>query len=234
MDLVEESFKRLYPNKEFPYFAKIKYSRKFKDYNANVRLYKNQLELGLSKSWRSINKEIRIGLIQSLLLKIFNDKKNTTNIDIYNIFIKKLHISAPKTKSNPILEESFSRVNEKYFYGLIERPNLCWGSHSTRKLGSYEYQTDTIIISRIFEKEEIELLDYVMYHELLHKKHKFSCKNGRNYHHTKFFKQAENQFENIKKVESKLKLLASKYLKNTSSPIFNLIKHNFSFFNRKL
>lgn len=234
MDIIEQAFKRLYPDKDFPYSAKIRYSGKFKEYNANIRLCNDMLELRLSKSWRHINKEIKIGLVQSLLLKIFKDKKDTTNTDIYNFFIKKLHISAPKTGSHPILEDSFNRVNERYFYGILEQPNLCWGCNSIRKLGSYEYQTDTITISRIFEGEDPELLDYVMYHELLHKKHKFRHKNGRNYHHTRLFRQAEKQFENAGMIESKIKLLTSKHPKNAHSPFFNLIKRNFSFFNRKL
>ncbi len=233
MDLIEESFTRLFPERLFNYSTDIKYSGKFKDYNANIRRNSYKIQLSLSKSWRHINKEIKIGLIQSLLLKIFKEKKNTTNIDIYNYFIKKLHISAPKTESHPILEDSFNRVNEKYFYNIIEQPNLCWGTDSIRKLGSYEYQTDTITISRIFESEP-ELLDYVMYHELLHKKHKFYHKNGRNYHHTKTFKTAEKQFENSARIESKIRVLTSKHQKSTHSPFFNLIKRNFSLFNRKL
>ena len=126
----------------------------------------------MSKKWKTISKEIQIGLIQSLSLKIFKEKKKTTNIELYNIFMKKIHIAAPKIKFDPTLEKSFHKVNEKYFYGLIEKPNLVWGDFSLRKLGSYEYGSDTITISKVLQNQGF-LIDYIMYHELLHKKHKF-------------------------------------------------------------
>ncbi len=209
MGLIKEAFTGLYPNKEFNYNERIKYSGKFNDYNANVKYTKTSLQFNLSKKWKSVSSEIKIGLIQSLLNKVFKTKINTTNIDLYEIFLKRVHYTIEKIHSNPILKESFNRVNEKYFYGLIERPNLKFGKNSFSKLGSYEYGSDTIVISNIF-KNNPELLDYIMYHEVLHKKHKFKNKNGRNYHHTKEFKAKERQFEDLK-IEEKLESFISKY-----------------------
>jgi len=205
MNLAEEASQLLYPEKELEHDVSVKYHNKFKPYNANVKIIGKRLEFNLSKKWKTVSKEIQIGLIQSLLLKIFKNKKNTTNIDLYNIFMKKVHIAAPKTNIDPLLEESFDRVNEKYFYGLIEKPNLVWGNSSIRKLGSYEYGSDTITISRIFEKVDEKIVDYIIYHEALHKKHKFMSKNGRNYHHTTLFKKKEKEFENSEEMERNLR-----------------------------
>jgi predicted metal-dependent hydrolase len=101
------------------------------------------------------------------------------------------------------LEESFNKVNEKYFFGLIEKTNLTW-HNSIRRLGSYEYGTDTVSISKVLETD-MELLDYVMYHEILHKKHKFYSKNGRTHHHTREFRESERKFENSEEMEEKIK-----------------------------
>ena len=120
MDLINESFMRLFPNKEFNYQTQIKYSGKFRPFNSNIRISQNKLTLNLSKSWRTIDSEIKIGLIQELLVKIFKEKKHTKNMDMYNTFIKKLHKFTPKTESDPILENSFHRINSKYFSNLIE------------------------------------------------------------------------------------------------------------------
>ncbi|MCK4521873.1 MAG: SprT-like domain-containing protein [Nanoarchaeota archaeon] len=206
MNIIQQSFKELYPERELGYETKIKYSRKFKPYNANIKLYRNKLTLNLSREWKTISRDIKIGLIQELLLKLFRGKKETYNIKLYNTFIKKLHLIAPKTKSDPELEESFNKINNKYFYGSIEIPNLTWGSNSTTKLGSYEYASDTITISSVLKSRD-DLLDYVMYHELLHKKHQFKSKNGRNYHHTALFRKKEKEFENSGLIEQKLKSL---------------------------
>lgn len=216
MKLAEQAFSELFPEKDLmDYELSVKYHDKFNPYNANVKYRGTKINFNLSKKWRGVNREIQIGLLQELLLKIFKRKKKTTNIDLYNIFMKNVHISIPKNKTHPILEDSFNRVNEKYFYGLIEQPNLVWGNNSVRKLGSYEYGSDTISISKIFH-ENYELLDYIMYHELLHKKHKFNNKNGRNYHHTKKFRDDEKAFENSKEIEAKIKkLIAGKRTKKS-------------------
>jgi hypothetical protein len=95
------------------------------------------------------------------------------------------------------LEASFNRVNEKFFNGMMEKPNLVFASESFRKLGSYTYGTNTINISTIFKglpDSEQKYLDYVVYHELLHKKHTFNVKNGRHQAHTTIFRQDEKKF----------------------------------------
>jgi len=89
-------------------------------------------------------------------------------------------------------------------------PNLEWGNNSKRKLGSYDYHTDTISISKIFLDAEQELLDYLMYHEMLHKKLKFKNKANKSYHHTKEFKEKEKDFEEHKEMERKIKDLIRK------------------------
>ena len=206
MKLAEQAFTELFPEKNLEnYELKIKYTNKFKPYNANVRYIRNSFQFNLSRKWKTVSKEIQIGLIQELMLKVFKEKNRTTNIDLYNSFMKNLHISVPKEINDPVLEESFNRVNEKYFFGLIEKPNLMW-HNSVRRLGSYEYGTDTISISKILNNDE-DLLDYVMYHEVLHKKNKFHNKNGRIRHHTREFRQKEKEFDNSKEMEERIKNL---------------------------
>jgi len=208
MKLLEQAFNDLFPEKDLEnYQLKIKYTDKFKPYNANVRYAKNSLQFNLSKKWRKVSREIQIGLIQGLMLRIFKEKKDTTNIDLYNNFMKSLHISIPKTDTDSILEEAFNKINEKYFFGLIERPNLTWHD-SISRLGSYEYGTDTISMSRVLDSDK-ELLDYVIYHEILHKKHKFHSKNGRTHHHTREFKEMEKKFDNSREMEERIKKLVS-------------------------
>ncbi|MBI2108354.1 M48 family metallopeptidase [Candidatus Woesearchaeota archaeon] len=225
MGIAEEAFRQLYPEKENGKNFILKYTARFKPYNANVRYRGNAYTFNLSKSWRKVSNEIQIGLLQELMAKIFRDKRKTVNMELYNMFIKNLHISAPKTETHPLLEDSFNRNNEKFFNGFMERPNLVWGSFSTRKLGCYEYASDTITISQIFRHADPVLMDYVMYHEMLHKKYKFNSKNGRNHHHTRHFKEMEMAFPDSKKLEEDLGRLASRhYLQDSRrNPINNLM-----------
>ena len=207
MNLVEQAFRELYPNKTFPYESTLTYSGHFKGYNANIQLAGHQLCVSMSKQWRAVSKEIRMGCIQELMVKLFKTKNRTYTIDVYNHFLKHVHKAVPKTQSHPVLAESFHRVNETYFCGLLEKPNLVL-TNGVTQLGWYDYGTDTVSISKILTEQDLR--DYVMYHELLHKKHKFTNKNGRVHHHTKAFRDDERQFANAAECEHRLQKLVGR------------------------
>ena len=54
--MLQDAIDDLY--EEFPYQAEVKYSGKFKPYNANVQLYNKKLTFKLSKSWKNISPPI--------------------------------------------------------------------------------------------------------------------------------------------------------------------------------
>jgi len=201
MDLIQESFQRLFPDKVFSYQTKMGYNRRLSDFNANVRLHKNIIQINLNLQWKDIDDEIKIGLIQSLLLKVFKKKTSTPCIELYNNFIKNIPILIEKTECDPLLKDSFVRVNKIFFLEELEKPNLKWGRNAFRKLASYNFHDDTITVSTIFKNARQEVLDYLMYHELLHKHHKFKNKNGRSFFHTSAFKADERKYPYQKEIE---------------------------------
>jgi len=203
--LIKKSFSMLYPEKVIDFDAKIKYSKAFKGYNANVKYTRNMtnFEFRLSYNWKDVSDEIKIGLIQSLINRIFKTRVGTINIDMYEIFLKKIPKVIPITKTNIILEESFNRMNNNYFSGLMSIPNLEFGGRNFRTLGTYSYSDDTIRISTVLKKD-MNLLDYVMYHEMLHKKLKYTKSNKNNLHHSPEFRRLEKIYHD-KDVEEKLK-----------------------------
>lgn len=203
-DIIKKAYLDLWPEKTFNYSWELKYSKSFSAFNANVKFNKVSLKFKLSYDWKDVSDDIKMGLIQSLMLKVFKEsRKNTTYIDLYNLFIKNLHISAPKINIDPTLEKSFERINEKYFNGMLEKTNLVWGNTNFSKLGTYEYGSDTITITKTLEKD-YDLMDYVMYHEMLHKKLKFNSNTSRNIHHSTEFRRKEKEWHD-KEIENKLK-----------------------------
>ncbi|MBI3033784.1 M48 family metallopeptidase [Candidatus Woesearchaeota archaeon] len=180
----------------------VRYSGRFKPYNANVRKSGSHLEFNLSREWKSVSDEIVLGLLQSLAARILRAGFKTANMDIYNNFVRSLHLSYPKAATDPCLAESFRRVNSKYFDGLLEITNFAWHS-SLRRLASYDYQTDTISVSGVFRGMD-ELIDYLIYHELLHKKLKYHNAGGRSIHHSAIFRQMERKFENQELIERQI------------------------------
>ncbi|MFH1211864.1 MAG: hypothetical protein V1659_02955 [Candidatus Woesearchaeota archaeon] len=206
--LAQKAFAELFPGRNEEREIILKYSGKLKDYNALMRYSHGFIEFTLSNKWLDVSDEIQFGLVQSLLLRLFKEKKETFYIDLYNKFLKKVPSYSIPTKSDPVLEQSFVRVNEQYFSGMLEKTNLVWGGESFSKLGSYEYGSDTIIISSIF-RSDYELLDYVMYHEMLHKKHSFQVKNGKGRYHTADFRTDEHKWHDSD-VEKKLERFLKK------------------------
>jgi hypothetical protein len=194
MNLAQEAFQELYPHKQESREFSIKYTRAFKGYNANVRYSASFINFRLSYLWKEVSTDIKKGLIQTLLVRMYKDTQRTMEMELYHSFLKNLSNFAAVNKTDPILEASFERVNKQYFNDMLDKPNLIMGNESFSKLGHFEYSTNTIVISSILLEDPL-LLDYVMYHEMLHKKLKFHSSGSKTYHHTKTFKDLEAKFD---------------------------------------
>ena len=104
----------------------------------------------------------------------------------------------------------FERVNREYFEGRVERPRLVWNSTLTRrKLGHYQPASDTVLISITLDQPGIPeaVIDFVMYHELLHKDLGIPIVNGRRQAHSPAFRRAEKKFRQFAEVQEFLKTL---------------------------
>jgi hypothetical protein len=204
MGIFEEAYQRLYPGRTSDYNVIIKYSGKFSAYNANARMRGRDIIFSLSRKWKGVDEEIRIGLLQELLLSLLKDKRNTLNTELYNNFIRNVHLSVEKTESDPVLDGSYERVDGAFFNGVVEKPNLAWGKPRRNTWGTYNYNGDRIVFNPLL-KRDLEALDYVMYHELLHKRLKFKHSLGRSYHHTSEFRTMEKSYPNSEQIEKRLK-----------------------------
>ncbi|MFW6383535.1 MAG: SprT-like domain-containing protein [Nanoarchaeota archaeon] len=202
MELAKEAYCELF-GKEPDYEFILKYSGKFNDYNGNVKQRGRRITFGLSRSWRNIDSEIQKGILQSLLCRLFRFNKTTINIEMYNNFIKNLHICVPDSDKEAELLESFERVNGRFFGSVMDIACLKWANFSKRCFGTYEYGTDTIKINPVLSGRT-HLLDYVMFHEMLHKRFKFDVRGNRHVHHSKKFRDAEKSYPERDKLEMEL------------------------------
>ncbi len=214
MNLAQQALENLFPERNEERSLLVEYSGKFSAYNANVKYGPTFLKFSLSKEWKEISVEIQSGIIEHLLCKVYGIKKPSTNQDLYHSFMKHMAKVARISEKDPYLQERFQIINEQYFNGLMSEPNLRWGKQAYRKLGHYEYTSDSIVISSIFAKASTDektqnLLDFVMYHEMLHKKHQYDHKKERAIHHSKAFREEEKLWPD-KQIEKKLSWFLSK------------------------
>ncbi len=110
------------------------------------------------------------------------------------------------------LEEVFDAVNTRYFGGGLARPRLTWSRTITgRLLGYYQRSGDRLMISQALDDPGVPraVIDFVMYHELLHKHLGVQVVNGRHYAHTEAFRQAERHFDGYAEAQQFLERFGS-------------------------
>lgn len=96
------------------------------------------------------------------------------------------------------LEQVFNQINHEYFAGELPMPTLRWSRRiSQRKLGHYSPATDTVEVSKSLDQPGVPgvIVDFIMYHELLHKSLGVKMVNGRRMAHTAAFRRAEQRFK---------------------------------------
>lgn len=102
------------------------------------------------------------------------------------------------------LDEMFDSLNFWYFGGRLERPVLTWSPRkSFHILGHHDSTHDTISISRSLDSAAVPkfVVEYVLFHEMLHIAHPAKHKNGRRYHHTPAFRRDERRFAHFHAAE---------------------------------
>lgn len=95
------------------------------------------------------------------------------------------------------LENIFGKLNLIYFQNEIEKPEISWSQRRTyRRLGHHDPVHNAIIISKSLDEKTVPkfVVEYVVYHEMLHIKHPVYQKNGRRCVHTPEFKRDEEKF----------------------------------------
>ncbi len=102
------------------------------------------------------------------------------------------------------LDQIFEDLNSRYFRDLIPKPALTWSARKTyRILGHHDATHGHITISRSLDSAEVPhyVVEYVVFHEMLHIAHPTKHLNGRRYNHTPAFRRDEKKFEYFEESE---------------------------------
>ena len=112
------------------------------------------------------------------------------------------------------LKDSFDRVNAAYFEGELSPPRLVWSRQVTgRKFGHYDFAADTVMLSMTLDAHDVPsyVVDFIVYHELLHKALGLRWRNGRAFAHTPEFRRRERLFHLFRDAEAVLTRLAKRF-----------------------
>jgi hypothetical protein len=110
------------------------------------------------------------------------------------------------------LKTVFDYVNSVYFSGRAPEPTLAWVRESPRRrLGYYFEPLRILAANRALDSETVPryVLEFVMYHELLHHLRAGDGRVIRRIHHTRDFRQQERLFSHFDDAEAWLHRVAS-------------------------
>jgi hypothetical protein len=199
--------------------------RRYANANAQVRLDNGTLHVRLADTLAGAPDAVLEALAEILLFKLFRRPVPAASNDRYRRYLNRRdvrrsldlvrQIRGRKRVEHPQghcynLDEMFEDLNFKYFHGLMARPVLGWSPHASRTmLGHYDPPHNAIVLSRILDRAETPLLavQYVLYHEMLHLRHPAEHNGARRCVHTREFKEAEKQFENLREAKALLRRL---------------------------
>ena len=108
------------------------------------------------------------------------------------------------------LEEIFDELNLRYFGGQLERPRLSWSRTAARaSLGHYDPAHSAIVVSRLLDRADVPrfLVEYLLYHEMLHIKHPVVHQRSRRCFHPAEFRAEEKQFPHYREAKRLLAAL---------------------------
>jgi predicted metal-dependent hydrolase len=120
---------------------------------------------------------------------------------------KHLHSAQGRTYD---LDAVFEELNDRFFHGLLARPQLTWSrNHSRNSLGHYDPAHNAIVVSRIFDHPRVPqyAVDYIVYHEMLHLKHPVRLRGSRRCVHSAEFQAEEKLFPQLAEVKRFLRQL---------------------------
>ncbi|MFN2392949.1 MAG: SprT-like domain-containing protein, partial [Pyrinomonadaceae bacterium] len=103
------------------------------------------------------------------------------------------------------LHEIFNRLNQTYFQNSISKPTLTWSQRQTfRILGHHDSTHETIVISKSLDDKKVPpfVVEFVVFHEMLHIFHPTVHRNNRRYNHTRQFRLDEKKFIRFEEAEN--------------------------------
>jgi hypothetical protein len=98
------------------------------------------------------------------------------------------------------LETIFDQLNHRFFDGRLVRPRLGWTLRDAWRVhGHYDAAHETIVLSRTLDRAETPrfVVEYVLFHEMLHLANPSEVRDGRHRYHTAAFRVAEQRFPRI-------------------------------------
>lgn len=180
--------------------------------NSRIRIRNGNIFVRVSDILADAPLEVHRALAEILLRKLFRRRIPANVSQIYKDFIDRDEIrdrsqDSRRQRGRKVistaqgsaydLDEIFDFLNRVYFKNSISKPNLTWSKNKTyRILGHHDAVHETVVISKSLDDVFVPryVVEFVVFHEMLHIKHPTKFSNGRRYNHTAAFRRDEKEF----------------------------------------
>jgi predicted metal-dependent hydrolase len=217
----EQAYRELLPLAPMPGFD-IRFFA-FANLNNTIRLRQGQVLVRLSDLLEGAPQPVLHAILHILLAKLYRKPIDPAQAARYRKFAGSHAISTRthlirqvrgrKRIESPNgehyhLEEIFDDLNRRFFHGLMARPRMTWsGNDSRRSLGHYDPAHNTIVVSRVLDRPAVprHVVEYLVYHEMLHLRHPVKLRGSRRCVHSREFKEEERLFPQFEEAKRYLK-----------------------------
>lgn len=188
--------------------------------NHTIRIRNGVAYIRIAEMCRDMPVEAHRDLAYILVSKLLRKRKKGIDSNAYQEYVKTAEIreraaESKRTRGRKVITTSagetydldriFDDLNAEYFAGELPKPVITWSAKKTfRILGHHDAAHNTIVISRSLDGADVPkfVVDYVLFHEMLHIAHPTVHHNGRRYYHTPAFRRDERRFPMFDKAET--------------------------------
>jgi predicted metal-dependent hydrolase len=221
LEIFQDSYGELRPGTSLPELKIDFYA--FANVNNTIRLRNGRLLVRLSDLLEGAPENVLRAIAHILLAKMYRQPVDRGHAARYRRYVgsheivRKAHLVRQMRGRKLLrgarghfydLDAIFEELNTRFFHGLMARPRMSWSVTRTRRiLGHYDPAHNAIIISRIFDHPAMPrfVVEYVVYHEMLHLKHPVRLRGSRRCVHSAEFQAEERLFPRAAEAEAWLK-----------------------------
>ena len=221
--IFEDSFRELRPRTPPPEL-RVDFFR-FANVNNTIRLREGRLLVRISDLLEGAPEPVLRAIAHILLAKMYRKPIEREQATRYRRYVSTHHMSQKAHLVRQMrgrkritsaqghvydLEEIFEELNRQYFHRLMARPLMTWsGERARNRLGHYDPAHNTIVVSSVFDHPRVPryVVDYIVYHEMLHLKHPVKLRGSRRCVHSVEFQAEERCFEKLDAAKHFLKRL---------------------------
>ena len=195
----------------------------FVSINNTIRLREGELFVRVSDLLEGAPDSVLCAIAHILLAKLYRKPIDRVQSSRYRRYVASDDISAKARLVRQIrgrkqihtasghhyhLDEIFEDLNRRFFHGLMGRPQLTWSrDHARNRLAHYDPAHNAIVISRLFDHPRVPrfVVEYIVFHEMLHLKHPVKLRGSRRCVHSREFMTEERVFPELDQAQNFLK-----------------------------